>query len=184
MIPGLKYYPDVVSPENETALLTYLDSNYLTWDTTLNRRTQQFGYTYSYNGGKLTLTQPISGPILQLAEFLISQGIFAPGARLQCIVNEYTRNQGIAPHIDAPLFGPTVVSFSLGADAVMDFANKITGQSTSLLLARGSLLVLTGPARSEWTHGLDKRVTYNVNDVKITKPQNYRRVSLTFRTVI
>lgn len=57
----------------------------------------------------------ISGPLLDLIQ------TFPHKVRDkidQCIVNEYTRNQGIAPHIDSPSqFGDTIIGVSLGDKA-------------------------------------------------------------------
>lgn len=49
-------------------------------------------------------------------------------------------------------------------------------------LPRRSVVKLSGPARYEWKHSIPSRVTYIDNTgVKVTKPQDYRRISLTFR---
>lgn len=49
-------------------------------------------------------------------------------------------------------------------------------------LPRRSIVMLSGPSRYEWKHSIEKKVTY-IDDTgtRIIKPQDYRRISLTFR---
>jgi alkylated DNA repair dioxygenase AlkB len=54
------------------------------------------------------------------------------------------------------------------------------GGAESLLLERGSLLVLAGAARYQWRHAIPGRKTDTVGGQGWTRG---RRVSLTFRTV-
>ena len=100
----------------------------------------------------------------------------------QCIVNEYLPGQGIGMHADADAFGPVVVSISLAAGWPMRFRPRY-GQAYSrdgrpgdeaVTLPARSALVLAGPARTRWMHGIDRRDT---------AAQRHRRVSATFRTL-
>lgn len=38
-------------------------------------------------------------------------------------------------------------------------------------------------ARYDWKHGISKNISYNKNGVMVKKSDNYRRISLTFRSV-
>lgn len=44
---------------------------------------------------------------------------------------------------------------------------------------------MTGEARYEWKHGIDKKVSYIDPDTeeKIIKAANYQRISLTYRVI-
>lgn len=106
----------------------------------------------------------------------------------QCIVNEYTVNQGIGPHIDRNIFGNTIVSLSLGDDTnylMKKFRqNQISNNTTKEIeIPSRSLLILKNEARYNWTHSIPKRKFITQNGKKIKKKDNYRRISLTFRSI-
>ncbi len=154
------------------------------WRSDLKRRVQHYGWRYDYRARRVSERDdlgPLPSWLAGEAERLAQEGSFeAPPT--QAIVNEYEPGQGIAPHIDCePCFGETIASLSLGGRIVMDFRHIRTGERRSLLLEPGSLLVLNGPSRYEWTHGIAARKTDLINGVR--EPRT-RRISITFRTVI
>lgn len=53
-------------------------------------------------------------------KFLIS-GIFDAKKANHVLVNEYLPKQGIMPHLDGPLFYPTITTISCGSHAVLEF---------------------------------------------------------------
>lgn len=180
---GLVLVPNFLDAESERNIVTWIDQQ--PWNTTLKRRTQHYGYEYNYAGrgrAPLVSTTPISGPLLTLAEYLRDQGVFGDSViPSQCIINEYTRDQGIASHTDSPVFGPIIVSISLLAPTVMIFSR---GENRILVdLPPRSALIMSGEARSEWRHEIPSRVTLTHADGSTeSKPANYRRISLTYRT--
>ena len=99
----------------------------------------------------------------------------------QCIVNEYRPGQGIGMHADHAQFGQVVASLSLAADWPMRFRRRsvrpyardgLPGDEVAVL-PRRSALVLAGPARSAWMHGIDRAAGRG----------RAVRVSATFRTL-
>ncbi|MBI3248799.1 MAG: alpha-ketoglutarate-dependent dioxygenase AlkB [Deltaproteobacteria bacterium] len=88
----------------------------------------------------------------------------------QVIVARYDPGAGIGWHTDAPVFGPTVLSLSLGTDWHMDLNRGGHRISARVALPRRSLLVLSGAARSTWRHRLP--------------PVRSVRYSLSFRSVV
>lgn len=175
MTSGLSLQPEVISQEKEIEIINWLDVHQ--WSGELARRTQHYGYGYNYRSKNLTPGPPLEGPVLEIAQIIEKAGLMNP---VQCIVNEYTRNQGIAPHIDNLAFGPTVIGVSIGADGVLVFERG--RERFECFLPRRSFMMMTGSARYEWKHGIDKRVIYNdSNGQKITKPTDYRCISLTYR---
>lgn len=174
-VPGLSVQLDIMTPETEQGILNWLDTQ--PWSSALSRRTQHYGFDYNYKGGAITQGTPLTGPILEVADILQSLQVTFN----QCIVNEYTRSQGIAAHVDSVKFGSTIVGFSLGADCVMTFTKA--QESVDVFLPRRSVLVMSGESRYEWKHGISKKVTYTHDGVRVTKPADYRRVSLTYREV-
>jgi alkylated DNA repair dioxygenase AlkB len=119
--------------------------------------------------------------VLSLAERLRNEGLM-PQQPDQLIVNEYLAGQGIANHVDCePCFGDTIVSLSLGGTCVMDFIHKQTKQKIEVLLEPCSLVVLTGEARYDWTHGIQAKKSDVFKQQKFVRTT---RISLTFRNVI
>jgi len=175
---GLFVTPNFITKDEEHELITWLDKQQ--WSTELSRRTQHYGYRYDYKNRGLGDALPLDGPLLKFQRRLVDIGY--PGL-IQCIANEYYRDQGIAPHIDRDIFGPIIMGLSLGADAVMLFEHA--NLTYRCELPRRSLLMLSGPARSEWKHSLSKNVAYiDAQGNKIVKPLDYRRISCTFRSVV
>lgn len=172
---GLSLQRDVISVQQEQEIIQWLDNRQ--WSNELSRRTQHFGYGYNYKGKSLTPGEPMSGPIFDVGQLIQRAGLMVP---VQCIVNEYYRDQGIAAHVDNLKFGPKVIGLSIGADGVMTFTRE--GEIFECFLPRRSIVMMEGPARYDWKHAIEKRKTY-IDDrgVKITKAQDYRRISLTYR---
>jgi len=114
----------------------------------------------------------------------------------QVTLNEYQPGQGIGSHIDTPSsFGDGLISLSLSSDVVMEFTlppsdntsftNGSTTSSSKLKklvhVPARSLLIMTGPARYQWRHGIVSRKTDTVNGQVVTRG---KRLSLTFRTAL
>src|SRR3954452_6889602 len=124
---------------------------------------------------------PLPDWVLPLAARL-TDGNVMPAAPDQLIVNEYEPGQGISAHVDCiPCFGPVVCSLTLGSPCVMELSAVEDDGAESLLLERGSLLVLAGEARYKWRHAIPGRKTDKVGGRAVPRG---RRVSLTFRTVL
>ena len=100
----------------------------------------------------------------------------------QLIINEYQPGQGIANHVDCePCFGETIISVSLGCNCVMDFINLKTKEKIEVMLEPRSLVIISGEARHNWTHGIATRKTDSFNGIKY---ERQLRISMTFRNVI
>src|SRR6266849_2898760 len=93
-----------------------------------------------------------------------------------CLLNLYHNgNEGVAWHSDdEKALGktPTIASLSFGAERKFCFRHKRTGETASLILESGSLLVMKDATQANWAHSLPK-------SKKIKTP----RISLTFRTM-
>ncbi len=176
-ITGLTYLPNYITPEQHTQLLTQIDQ--ATWDTTLKRRVQHYGYRYDYKARRVTADMQL-GPLPtwlgRFAQQLTTDNhITAPPD--QVIINEYLPGQGIAPHIDCePCFGDKIFSLSLGSPTIMQFTHPAHSRQ-ELLLEPRSLLIMTGSARYDWKHAIPARKSDHGT------PRG-RRVSLTLRKVI
>jgi alkylated DNA repair dioxygenase AlkB len=174
--PGLIYQDNFISTEKEQELISWIDNQ--PWNTSIKRRTQHYGYEYNYSQRvALQKTTPIFGPLLDVCKML--ESTITPE---QCIINEYTKTQGIAGHIDALTFGPIICSVSLLNPCNMIFTRG--EQKVSLYLAPRSVVILSNDARYNWKHEIKPTATIELPDGEIVKKdENYRRISLTFRTM-
>lgn len=178
-VSGLSYIEDFITIDKESEIIKYIDTK--DWNLSLKRRTQHYGYEYNYSSRSAeTLAPPLEGPIKQVADVLAGLNVITPQ---QAIVNEYSKLQGIAAHTDAKLFGPVVVSLSLISPTNMIFSHP-THSSVSLTLMPRSIVILSGDARETWKHQIDPVSTVTMKDGTIyQKPDDYRRISVTYRTM-
>jgi alkylated DNA repair dioxygenase AlkB len=179
-IEGLRYIDRFVTDAEELQLLQAIDRE--PWLTDLWRRVQHYGYRYDYKVRSVDASQRL-GPLPDWVQPLVRRltGLYMEQAPDQLIVNEYQPGQGIGAHVDAPPFGPEISSVSLSAPCVMDFTEVAGPGRVSLVLARRSLLVLSGPAQYGWKHAIPVRGSDTIEGRDVPRG---RRVSLTFRTVV
>ena len=153
------------------------------------RRTQQFGYTYDYRTLKISKSEnEISNEIQHFISKMQELGFYENNSCEQIIVNEYTTDQGIGKHTDAPCFGDTVASLTLNDTTVMvfhEYENKIaTGRICTVTLKPRSLVVLQREARYIWAHEIPKKQEFEANGITWKRAPDFRRVSITFRKVV
>ncbi|BBI52035.1 DNA methylase [Vreelandella olivaria] len=91
-----------------------------------------------------------------------------------CLGNFYSSGEeGMSWHSDAEkdlVENGAIGALSLGGERKFAFKHRQTGESVSLVLAHGSLLIMKGATQKNWLHSLPK-----------TKRDIEPRVSLTFR---
>ncbi|TVP49255.1 MAG: alpha-ketoglutarate-dependent dioxygenase AlkB [Halomonas sp.] len=91
-----------------------------------------------------------------------------------CLCNFYSSGEeGMSWHSDGEkelLTNGAIGALSLGGERKFSFKHKQLGESVSLNLAHGSLLIMKGTTQKNWLHSLPK-----------TKKEVGPRVSLTFR---
>jgi len=185
-VPGLYIQNDILTPEIEIKIIKWLDSR--VWSTSLPRRTQHFGYQYNYGNTDLVPGDPMDGWVKYISDFLVNNGVM--DSIDQCIVNEYDRDQKIGKHIDGKrgnnpnIFGPIILSISLGEDTNFIFCNTETKKKVEIHAPKRSMLVMTGDSRYVWTHEIPKRLSVNINGKNVKKRVDYRRISLTFRQTL
>ncbi|CAG8542764.1 2438_t:CDS:2 [Ambispora gerdemannii] len=108
----------------------------------MKRRTQHYGYVFSYRYRKI-LENLVTLP--QFLDFIItrciSQGIIDTPPNM-CIVNEYNPGQGIMPHTDPSTFGPTILSLSLSSPCIMTFSHVTTEKNSKNNVGSSSCVIL------------------------------------------
>lgn len=180
-VAGLCYFPGFLSEEEQSAMVRSIDDH--SWRNDLERRVQHYGWRYDYRARTVASEMrlgPLPDWLGRVAHRLYAETGLFDRAPDQAIVNEYEPGQGIALHVDRDCFGPAVATVSLGDDWEMKL-RPVGGERKDdrlLMLARGSVLVMTGEARFRWMHGIDRRKTEDGG-----KRRRQRRLSLTFRTV-
>lgn len=181
-INGLTYVPNFLTKLEENNYIKAINAE--PWMSDIKRRVQHYGYKYNYKFRAIDYSMflgQLPNWVLPMAHRLYAEK-YIDVVPDQLIVNEYEPGQGIANHIDCePCFGDTIISISLGSSCIMDFINVKTKQKIELLLEQGSLVVLTGEARYQWTHGIAQRKSDIYNGIRIDRKL---RISMTFRKVI
>jgi alkylated DNA repair dioxygenase AlkB len=177
-VPGLTYVEGFLTEADESKLVGLIDAG--EWSNELKRRVQQFGWQYDYKSRELDSSMRL-GPLpdwaLALAHQLRDKGLL-PHTPDQVIVNEYLRNQGIAKHIDCvPCFADGIAMVSLLESWEMVFRHKGGQVKVKKILERGSVAIMSGQARYEWSHEIAPR--YQDSNGKA----RHRRISITLRKV-
>ena len=185
LVPGLKYTPGFLSEDEENEIIEKIDKVPENWSTELKRRVQHFGWRYNYKAGQVDRSMRI-GPLPDWADKLAKRLVdrdLVPVKPDQLIVNEYRGDQGISKHVDSKAsFDDHIATISLLESWEMVFRKG--NETHRLLLEKGSVAVLSGPSRSEWTHEIPARKNELVSSIAGGKKQKKlrgRRVSLTFR---
>lgn len=183
-VPGLFYIDDI--KEDTDNIIPELDK--LAWIPLTNspnsRLVQHYGYKYNYTTYKINeKCEDIPDIILNLknilTEICLQLNIIDSKYEFnQCIVNNYTKNQGISPHIDIVSYGKVIGCFTIGTDATMTFVDK--NEKIDLYVKSNSLYIMSGDARYKWKHSMTSKAIDIVNGEKISRN---RRVSITFRNV-
>ena len=187
-IPGLEYIPNFLSEDDESAIVKQIDQG--EWSEELQRRVQHYGWRYDYKAGQVNHAMRL-GPLPRWAEDvarrLVERGLVS-SLPDQVIVNEYVKNQGIAPHVDSDSFGDGIAMISLLESWEMVFRERRSKRKFSQRLEQRSAAIIKSEARYNWTHEIPKRnsepgAVPPGKKIPARVPRN-RRISLTFRKVI
>ncbi len=182
-VPGLKFIEGFLAPKEQAYCVQRIDAADGEWRHDLSRRVQHYGWRYDYKVRAITPDMHLGTLpdwLARVAQKLYDETELFERVPEQVIVNEYLPGQGISTHIDHPGFGPTVCMVSLLDDWEMDFS-KDWEDKTPALLRKGSCVLLTGPSRSVWQHGIAPRKSELLENGRRVRK---RRLSLTFRTVL
>jgi alkylated DNA repair dioxygenase AlkB len=172
--PGFRYWPDLVTPEEEAALVAELAAlpfkpfdfhGYLA-----NRRVVSFGLRYDYGKRAVEAAEPLPAFLEPLRARVAELAELAPEAFSQSLINEYQPGAGIGWHRDKSQFG-LVAGVSLASPCVLRLRRRVgaTWERASAPLAPRSAYLLSGPAREVWEHSIT--------------PGEALRYSITFRTL-
>ncbi len=146
-----------------------------------------------------TLSECMRGVLPREIHAMLFPSSNSPPKARQVIINLYRPGEGITPHVDLlDRFDDGIVGVSLGSGCVMQFAEVKTGQdddgrvggprTAAVFLPHGSVYVMSGKARYDWTHGIDGRMEDWVQDRADSERGRWVvrsiRVSITFRWLL
>jgi alkylated DNA repair dioxygenase AlkB len=130
-----------------------------------------FEYTYSKTTKRAL---PWTSTLLELKSILEER---TGETYNSCLLNLYhSGDEGMAWHSDGEKDlkkDGAIGSLSFGAERKFAFKHRKTGETISILLEHGSLLVMKGTTQTHWLHRLPPTK-------KVLKP----RINLTFRTIV
>ncbi|MGB6221474.1 alpha-ketoglutarate-dependent dioxygenase AlkB family protein [Haloferula sp.] len=131
------------------------------------------GFTYKYSG-----TEKVALPWMPVLTGLKKLVEVRCGERFNsCLLNLYhDGSEGMGWHSDDEatiVRDSAIASVSLGVERKFSFKHRETKETVSLMLERGSLLVMKGETQRFWRHSLPK-----------TKKVDQPRINLTFRSFV
>ncbi|RIB09841.1 hypothetical protein C2G38_1980683 [Gigaspora rosea] len=193
-LEGLYIIEDFITETEEQVLIRAIDSrawcgNGVAPNPELKRRTQHYGYEFSYRYRKVIQNL---GPLPTFTDFITKRFkqqkiIEFEDEPNMCIINEYEAGQGIMPHTDAAtIFGPIILSLSLLSSCLMKFTHSNNPETQFLVVLRTSLLIMTKSSRYDYKHSISKDIIEWFEEGENGEKREIvrsRRVSLTFRTV-
>jgi alkylated DNA repair protein (DNA oxidative demethylase) len=171
---GLLYRPEVITPEEEAALLGVFRG--LRFDPIVihgqaaRRTARHFGLGYDYQARTPLPGEPIPEWLEGLRAALAALAGRESAELVEALVQRYPAGATIGWHRDAPAFG-TVLGVSLGGAARLRFQRGRGGERRvwEVRLEPRSGYVLAGEARTSWQHSIP--------------PTKEERYSVTFRTL-
>lgn len=148
---GLLYRPNFLSNEEEAEFLALAPSmpfrSILMRGQVALRTVACFGFDYVYSRRDVASAAPFPPLLLRLRQ--PAEALAGDGSLLeQAIVTNYPAGAGINWHIDAPVFGPSIVGVSVGDSARLHL--RQASNVHRLIIESRSAYVLSGEARSEW----------------------------------
>nr|XP_045598452.1 alpha-ketoglutarate-dependent dioxygenase alkB homolog 6-like isoform X2 [Procambarus clarkii] len=136
------------------------------WKELAHRRLQNWGGLPHPKG---MVAEPIPSWLQEQMEKITALRAFGDKTPNHVLVNEYLPGQGIMPHVDGPMFYPTISTINVGSHSVLDLytplpSNEGMEQSQSLsrrhigslLLEARSLLILQEDMYTHYLHGISQ----------------------------
>jgi len=159
-LPGLAFASDIVTEEEERALVAAIDATALLpfrFQGWIGKRlTSSFGWHYDFEDGKIARAPDIPEWLLEVRARIAAFAMLDPNVLIQALLTRYDPGAGIGWHRDRPIY-EHVLGLSLGAPAEMRFRRrrgKRDFERFSAPLAPRGACHMAGPARYEWEHSI------------------------------
>lgn len=158
--PTVYYIPDFITLEEEESVIAHVNSAPKPkWTQLSHRRLQNWGGIPHPKG---MIAEKLPEWLLVFTEKIGKLDLFGGKQPNHVLVNEYQPGEGIMPHLDGPLFYPTITTISCGSHTMLNFyrprhlhedAQPVDNlKVVSLLLERRSLVVLQDDMYNEYLH--------------------------------
>jgi len=201
-LPDTAYYiPEFINKDEEDLLLSQIGKTPgPKWTQLSNRRLQNWGGIPHPKG---MIAEKIPDWLQKSVIKVNHLGVFDEKLANHVLLNEYLPGQGILPHLDGPMFYPTIATLSLGSHCVEHFYSQVEEEEeasfkqfqdrivASLLVEPRSLLILKDDMYHKYLHGIEEitkdSLTEDIVNVKPSEVDSVKarstRVSLTIRHV-
>lgn len=146
----------------------------------LRRRFQMYGKLFCFQDRTVKQDLPIPDEMVNIMNKMKTCGATCDDFN-SIMVNEYSSDQGIMPHVDAPVFGEVIVILSLLSDVVMRFEHGDTVIDEHL--PRRSLIVMQDESRTHYKHSISKAYKVLTADGQEVA-RGDRRLSVTLRKTL
>ena len=175
---GFEYYPEFISEEEELQLISIISKielhAFVFQGFEAKRKAASFGYDWSFEKRTLSKGKKIPSEFLPLIEKVAAKLFLREQSFAELLILEYPVDAVINWHRDAPPFN-LIAGISLLTDCVFklrpyDKLKQGRKSIVSVPVARRSLYVMKGEARSQWEHS--------------TAPVKTKRYSITLRTLL
>lgn len=160
MPPGLRYFGNWLETEEAAAALREIEAyEEAAWKEIVfrgvlaKRRAVYFGHDYDTIKRTSNSAGPMPAWLTALARRAEAEAGLDGESLAAALIWRYPAGAGIGWHRDAPAFGNTVVSISLGAAGRLQFRRGDSGGAEyEVELGPGSLVIIQDEARYEWRH--------------------------------
>jgi alkylated DNA repair dioxygenase AlkB len=159
---GFEYYPDFLSPREESDLLKIISGielhTFVFQGYTAKRKVAAYGFNYSFDSKRLSKGLPVPEEFRSLIGKAALVAKIPPDAFEELLITEYPEGAVINWHRDAPPFG-IIAGISLLSDCRFrlrphDKTLQKKDAVISFTAKRLSLYIMKGPARSDWEHSI------------------------------
>jgi DNA oxidative demethylase len=159
LVPGFALHEEVVTPDEEAALLAWARGlalePYVMQNNPSRRLVASFGVAYALGQKRIEEPTPFPPIVRPVADRIAALGGLAPESIVQALVSRYPPGAGIGWHRDRPIFGPTVLGVSLASACRLRLRERARPrEAIAVELPPRSVYVLSGPARSDWEHSI------------------------------
>ncbi len=179
LLNGLTLIENYINEEEEINLIDFINNQ--SWNTTLKRLTQHYGYNYNYKSSKTNYIGELPNVYQKCISKLLNDKYISERPD-QIIINRYLPGEGISAHIDKPtIFKNKIYSLSLGSGCTMIFENKDNNEIKNIYIPPKTLLIMEDDSRYKYTHSIKSIKSDIVNNNKIKRKTRY---SITFRNMI
>lgn len=174
VVAGLSMRGDIVSAEEEAALIAHIDDTGLSpfrfqqW--TGKRLTRSYGWSYDFSTGVFAPADPMPDWLDEVRRRAARFAGLDPDQLVQALLIRYDPGAGIGWHKDRPVF-EHVVGISLGNAATLRLRRRSDRgfERARTGLAPRSIYHLSGEVRHQWEHSI--------------APMEQPRWSITFRSL-